>query len=404
MKVLLVTQYFFPENFKSNDIAFELSKKGYNVDVLCGIPNYPQGKYYKGYNLFKRRIERINGVNIYRVFQTPRGNNNFSLALNYLSFVISGCIWVLFFFLYKKYDSVIVHATSPITQSIPAVFLCKIKKIPLYLWVLDLWPDALRSGGGFKDGIFLNLINKLVIYIYENSNKILISSKGFMESICEKKDFKDKIIYFPNWSEDVFLANEEYQVPKLPEGFKIILAGNLGKSQNLDSIMAAALLTKNDLNIKWILIGDGSKKMWLDDFILKHDLSNTVYALGRYPLEAMPAFYKQANAMLVSLRSDFPHLKLVVPARLQSYMAAGRPILGLIEGGGAEIIRDSNCGYVVDSTDYKSLVDIIYEKVLVNLTEFEKKGRNGREYFMKNFSKEKCIDSLISIFHNCYSQ
>jgi len=397
MNVLLVTQYFFPENFKSNDIAFELTKKGYKVDVLCGIPNYPQGKYYKGYTFFRKRIEMINHVKVYRAFQFPRGKGNLRLALNYISYVFSACFWILYFSFFKSYDCIIVHAPSPITQGLPAILLSKLKCIPLYFWVLDLWPDALRSGGGIKSEKILKIVDKLVIFIYKNCDKILISSKKFSDAICQKGDFKDKIIYFPNWSEDVFYNNSDSRIPELPNGFKIMLAGNLGKSQNLDSVMDAALLTKDDKRIKWILLGDGSKKSWLDAFIRENDLSNTVFALGRYPIETMPSFYKQANAMLLTLRSDFPHLKLVVPARLQSYMAVGRPVIGMIEGGGADIILESECGYVVDAMDSKALVQLLYEKVFPSLSDFELKGQKGREYFMENFSKEKCINHLISI-------
>lgn len=401
MRILLVTQYFYPENFKSNDIAFELVNRGIKVDVLCGIPNYPQGKYYKGYSIFKKRVEIIDGVCIYRAFQFPRGRGVFWLFFNYFSFVFSGSLWALFFSLTKKYDCVVVHAPSPITQGLPAILLSKIKCIPLYFWILDLWPDALKSGAGITNEQVLSWVNKLVKFIYNNCSKILISSQGFRNEICLKGNFNDKIEYFPNWSEDVFINNDDnIEIPQLPEGFKIILAGNLGRSQNLESVMEAALLTKGDSRIKWILIGDGSKKEWLDNYILEHKLSNTVFALGRFPIEYMPSFYQQANAMLLTLSNDFSHLRLVVPARLQSYMAAGRPILAMIEGGAAEIITESDCGYVVEAKNAKALVRIIYEKVFPDIEGFETKGKKGRSFFKEYFLKEKCINHLVSIIRN----
>lgn len=397
MKILLVTQYFYPENFKSNDIAFELAKKGMEVDVLCGIPNYPKGKYYKGYSIFKRRVETINEVRVYRAFQFPRGKGGIRLFLNYISFVFSGSLWALFLAMAKRYDCVIVHEPSPVTQGLPAILLCKIKRIPLYFWVLDLWPDALKSGGGITSERILSLVDRLVRFTYRQCTKILISSKGFRNAICAKGDFDDKIEYFPNWSEDIFVHSNELKIPRLPDGFKIILAGNLGRSQNLESVMRAALLTQSDKRIKWILIGDGSKKEWLDHFIAEHGLSDTVFVLGRFPLESMPSFYRQADAMLLTLRSDFSHLKLVVPARLQSYMAAGRPVLAMIEGGGAEIISESGCGFAVGATDAEALVRVIYEKVFPDRKGFEAKGAKGRAFFNEYFSKEKCINHLISI-------
>ncbi len=398
-RTLIITQYFYPENFKSNDMAFGLAEKGIKIDVLCGIPNYPKGRYYKGYSLFKKRTEVINGVRVFRCFQTPRFSGGIWLFLNYLSFVISAGFWVIGLSLFRKYNNIIVHEPSPITQGIPAILLKKLQGIPLYFWVLDLWPDALKSGGGITNKKILSFVDKIVIFIYRNCDKILISSKGFRQAICEKGDFNNKIIYFPNWTEDIFLQKPNLQIPELPNGFKIMLAGNLGRSQNLEVVMKAAMLTKKNTYIKWIILGDGSKKEWLDNFILENDLSNTVYALGRFPIETMPLFYAQADAMLLTLKNSFPHLKLVVPARLQSYMASGKPVLGMIEGGGADLIKESNCGYAVDSTDAEGFVKVLHDKVLSDKEKFKHMGIQGKKFFIKNFSKEKCINHLFSIIN-----
>lgn len=399
-RVLIITQYFYPENFKSNDIAFELAKKGYGVDVLCGIPNYPDGEYFRGYGLFKKRFENINGVNVFRSFQIARGkNNSIRLALNYLSYAFFASLWILFYFIWRKYDVIFVHEPSPITQGIPAVLLKKIKRIPLYFWVLDIWPDAMTSGGGIKNKKILSLVDSLVRFIYNNCDRILISSRGFESLILNKGDYQDKIVYYPNWSEDILSMSQDYSTPELPDGFLIMVAGNLGKSQNPEAIIEAAKLTSSNKTIKWIFIGDGSKKQWIDYAIENYSLHETVFTYGRFPFEAMPKLFSHANAMLLTLKAEYPHLKQVVPARLQSYMAASVPVLGMIDGGGADIIQESDCGYVVPAGDYNELVRVLNETVLTDLDSFKVKGQNGRRYYEDNFRKETCIENLVDIFN-----
>ena len=400
-RVLLVTQYFYPEGFKSNDIAFELAKRGYEVDALVSIPNYPKGKYFDGYGIFRRRREVVNGVNVYRAFQIPRGKGGLRLMLTYISYVISSVMWVLFFFAWKKrYDAIIVHQTSPIFQAIPAVLLKKLRKTPVYTWVLDIWPDAMKSGGGIKSEKLLKLVDKIVVWVYKNSDKILISSKRFVESICPKGDFADKIVYFPNWSDDVLQMPDvvaETSLPKLPEGFRIMIAGNLGTAQSLDCVAEAMLHLKDVSEVKWVFVGDGSCKEWLETFIIDNDLQQSAVCVGRFPASYMPYFYKQASAMLVTLRPGFPHLGMVVPARVQSYMSAGRPILGMVGSGGADLIAEADCGYSVPAGDAKALAELICNQVLTDKVAFEKKGVNGREFYLANFTKEHCIDNLCNI-------
>lgn len=398
MRILLVTQYFYPEVFKSNDLAFELARRGHHVDALVGIPNYPEGKYFKGYGLFKKRHEVINGVNVYRCFQVPRGRGGWRLPINYFSYVISGCLWVLFFFAWrKKYDCIIGHEPSPIFQAYPALLLRKLRKTPFYYWIMDLWPDAMMSGGGVKNKRLLGFIDKLVKGIYKQTDKILITSKRFREPIAAKGDFADKIIYFPNWSDDILNMPQDYDIPLLPDGFRIMIAGNLGKSQNLEAVTEVMLGLKDIPEVKWIFVGGGSRKDWLEQFIQENGLEDRAICVGQYPFKAMPAFFKRADAMLVTLRAGFSHLEAVVPARLQSYMSAGRPVLAMIGCGGADIIEESHCGYAVPAGDSVALIELIKGKVLTNKAAFEQMGQNGRDYYTKNYRLDMCIDNLERI-------
>ncbi|MCQ2114394.1 MAG: glycosyltransferase family 4 protein [Bacteroidaceae bacterium] len=399
MRVLLITQYFHPENFKSNDIAFELKKRGYEVDALVGIPNYPEGKIYPGYGILKKRCETINGVNVYRTFQIPRGKSAIRLFVNYFSYAISATIDILFFYAFRKYDAVIVHEVSPIFQAIPAVVYKKLKKKPLYLWVLDIWPDALRSSGGINSKTIINFVDVIVKWVYDNSYKILLSSRRFEDMILEKGDYKNKMEYFPNWSDDQTIVDDSIQIPELPDGFLIMITGNLGKVQDLESVGECMKILHNYKELKWIFVGDGSHKEWLDRFIVENGLSDVAFTLGRFSGTAMPKFYQKANALLVTLKGDYPQTRKVVPARLQSYMSAGRPVLAMMGEGGADIIRESNCGYAVDAGDYTALADVILSKVLKNQDEFEKMGLNGRIYYEREFTKGKCMEHLCEIIN-----
>ena len=398
MRILLVTQYFYPEVFKSNDLAFELARRGHHVDALVGIPNYPDGKYFKGYGLLTKRHEVVNGVNVYRCFQTPRGKGGWRLPINYFTYVISGCLWVLFFFAWKKkYDCISGHEPSPIFQAYPALLLRKLRRIPFYYWIMDLWPDAMKSGGGVKNERILHFVDKLVKGIYRNTDKILITSKRFEAPIAAKGDFKEKIIYYPNWSDDVLSMPQEYDIPKLPDGFRIMIAGNLGKSQNLEAVTEVMLGLKDIPEVKWIFVGGGSRKEWLEQFIINNGLTERAICVGQYPFKAMPAFLRQADAMMVTLKAGFPHLEAVVPARLQTYMSAARPVLAMIGCGGADIIGESKCGYAVPAGDSAALIRIIKEKVLTNRDAFDQMGKNGRAYYERNYRMDMCIDNLEKI-------
>lgn len=396
-RVLIVTQYFYPENFKSNDIAFELERRGYEVEALVGIPNYPEGKYFEGFGILKKRHEVVNGVHVYRVFQIPRGKGGWRLPINYFSYVISASFWVLFKIAWKKYDCIIGHEPSPIFQAYPAILLRSIKKIPFYCWILDLWPPSIMNNP--KNAISkaaVNIVENQVHFIYKRSDKLLISSRLFMNHVLEHGGTENQIEYFPNWSDDMLCPNTNALDFQLPEGFIIMMAGNLGDSQDLDSVAKLILELRDVKEIKWVFVGDGSKKRWLDQFILDQHLEETCYAVGRYPYSVMPIFYRRANAMLLSLKSASKQLDCVVPARLQSYMSGAKPIYAMIGRGGAEVIKEADAGYCAAPGDYIEMAEKIRES-LSNREELRRKGESGRLFFEQNFTKEKCIDHLCKI-------
>lgn len=401
MKVLLVTQYFFPENFKSNDIAFELVKRGHEVTVLTGLPNYPEGKIYKSYGFFKRRDEVVNGVKVIRTLLMPRGKGGgIRLFLNYFSWAFFASIRALSLSFQSKFDVVLVHEPSPITQGFPAIVIKKIQKIPLYFWVLDLWPESLSSAGGIKNKTVLSFFTKMVKYIYNNSDKILISSKGFKESILAKGNYEYKLIYFPNWAEDSILKGDSnYPIAELPKGFKILFAGNIGVAQDVNSIIKAALILKERLDIHFVFVGDGRSKSQLEDFVSENNLNQTVHFLGRFPLEAMKTFFNSADVLLVSLKDELI-FNATVPAKLQAYLCTQKSILGMLNGEGAAIIKDANCGLSVNAGDSEGLAKEIIKLYEMSSEERNSLGKNGFKYFEENFTMSKCIDNLEIILKN----
>lgn len=403
MRVLLVTQYFHPENFKSNDVAFELSRRGYDVTVLTGLPNYPQGRIYEGYGIFRKRKETIEGVKVYRTLVIPRGDGGgVRLALNYLSWAFIASLWAFFMAIFHRYDAVIVHETSPVTQGFPALVVKWVQRIPMFFWVLDLWPESLQAAGNINNRFVIDFFTGVTRLIYRNSDKILMSSNGFRKSILEKGDFADKLVYFPNWAEDIFSGTAEAEVPLMPEGFKVMFAGNVGEAQDFESVMKAAELLKGT-GVRLVIVGDGRRKEYVDAYIAEKGLSDVVYMMGRHPLETMPAFFSKADVLFLSLKNDYI-FTLTTPAKLQAYMASGKPVLAMIDGDARQLIEDSGCGLACNAGDAEAFALSIMKMKEMPEDELRAYGLRGRSYFDAHFRKDGCIDNLCSLLEEYESR
>lgn len=397
MKILFVCQYFYPEVFRGNDIAFHWAEDGHEVHVVCGVPNYPDGVFHKGYGWFKRRHEVINGVKVTRLPIIPRGNNKILLIFNYFSYLIVGLVYMLFHALFHKYDRVFVQQLSPVMMSAPGVLYKKLRRVPLYTWVLDLWPESLTAAGGINNKYVLAFFKHYVKSEYKHSDKILISSRSFEKSILEYGDYKDKIVYYPQWSDASpnynVNVNKNDNLPELPEGFKLMFAGAVGEAHGFECTMEAARMTKEHKEIKWVIVGDGRKLEWVREYVKEHGLEETVYTLGRFPAEAMPWFFGQADVMLVTL-SDDPLFKLYAPAKISSYMAAGKPIVAVLNGEGAEMIRDAGCGWTLAAGDAEGFAKLAIDLSREDASELAAKGANAAKYYDEHFVKEKCLKKL----------
>ncbi len=396
-KILIISPHFYPEDFKCNEVAFELVKRGYNVTALSDIPNYPQGKFYKGYGFLRRRRELVNGVKVIRTAMIPRGSGSgFRLALNYLSFAFTACIRAFFMALFRKYDTIVVHQLSPVTVGLPAIIIKKLRpKTKLLFWVLDLWPESLEVAGGISNKIVLGFFERIAKSCYKNSDKILMSSKGFKKSICSKGDFESKLEYFPNWADGELNCHSDYKLPSLPKGFKIMFAGNVGEAQDFEHTLEAfkLLYEQGVSNIHFIIVGDGRKKPWVEKYIVDNGLQDIVHCVGRHPLNTMGLFFAQADVLYFALK-DSLIFNLTCPAKVQAYMSAGKPVLAMINGEGANIIRNASCGLSVGAGDSKALARMIVKMSQLSNNELIEMGKCGKEFSELHFSFEKNIDNL----------
>ena len=362
--------------------------------MVCGVPNYPDGVFYKGYGWFKRRHETVNGVRVTRLPIIPRRNNKVMLMLNYFSYLFVAWVWMLFHALFHKYDRIFVQQLSPVMMSAPGVLYKRLRKTPLYTWVLDLWPESLTAAGGINNKWVLAFFKHYVKMEYKHSEKILISSRSFEKSILEYGNYADKIVYYPQWSDgaDGLLIPPE-NVPVIPDGFKLMFAGAVGEAHGFECTMEAARLTKEHKDIRWIIVGDGRKLDWVREYVKEHGLEETVLTPGRFPAETMPWFFAQADVMLVTLNDD-PLFRLYAPAKISSYMAAGKPIVAVLNGEGAEVIRDADCGWTLPAGDAEGFAKLAIELSQKEDSELAAKGVNAEKYYNEHFIKEKCLKKL----------
>ncbi len=404
MRLCIFTNHFFPEDFKVNDIAFELARREYDVTVITAVPDYPRGRFFEGYSLFRRRREVVDGVRVIRLPIIPRGRGGaLRLALNYLSYFASASVFTFLHAFKERYDAVFVHLTSPFFIGVPAVHLKRRQGIPLYFWTLDLWPESLASAGGISNPWIIMPQNRMVSYVYRHCDRILIGSKGFARSICGKGDFKSKLVYFPNWAETTDCPDGKDMLSPIPPfdsmvggDFICLFAGNIGEAQGLDAILLAAERLREKKNIKFVFVGDGRRRENLLSLVDERSLHETVFLPGRLPLDMMPLLMRRASVLMVSLKDD-PCLSLTVPAKMQFYMAQGRPILAMLDGDGADLVCEAQCGIAVAAGDIGRFVEAVLQMEAMPRGELEAWGANGRRYYDRYFSRPLRMDQLDAL-------
>ena len=397
MNILVVTQYFWPEEFRINELSRMLVARGHQVTVLTGIPNYPGGSFFPGYGFIRNKTEYYEGIKIIRVPLLPRGKGGgFRLTLNYFSFVFFASILGPLK-CRDPYDIIFVYEPSPITVGIPAIVMKKIKSAPIVFWVQDLWPDSLPATGAVKSQYILKMVEYLVKFIYSCCDLILVQSKVFINAISSMGIEQSKIKYFPNSAEGIFSQADGVaklsQDIKFPEGFRIMFAGNIGAAQDFETILKAAELIKKHADIHWVIVGDGRMFSWVQEQVEFRQLSQTVHLLGRHPVEAMPSFFSKADVMLVTLRKE-PIFALTVPAKVQAYMASARPIIAALDGEGSRTIEEAGAGLVCPSENAEMLAETVLKVYHMDQVQRKMMAMNGRKYFEDNYEPNKLIDDL----------
>ncbi len=394
MKLLIVSQHFWPEKFRINDICKGLSKKNHEIYVLTGIPNYPSGILNQKYKEDHTKFKEYYNCKIIRVPILLRGKSKFSLFLNYLSFPIIASTYGLFKIWKIKFNSILIFQTSPIFQALPGILLSKLKGIKSAMIVLDLWPEAIK---GTKYNFLYSLIDLFSNFVYKNLSLILCQSRAFQRSIQNKIQEPEKVIFFPSWSDDKSSDNKSLQ--NLPNSyeqysqFKILSTGAIGEPQDMESvIMLATELKKENVSAKIFMVGNGTQYELTRNLIKKNQLEAHIELLGEYELEMMAAFFDQADFAFISLRNQLAY-NMTIPARMQSYTFHGKPILGMANGEVNEMINTNNLGYCAESGDYKELTKVI-KKIISLKVRDNSYSLNSKRYYEENFQRDRLLSKL----------
>jgi len=397
MKILVVTQYFWPENFRINDLVLGLKERGHEVKVMTGLPNYPGGCFFTGYSFFGPLIETYENIPVFRVPILPRGNGSgIRLMLNFISFLFFACLFAPLHRL-GSVDLILIYEPSPITVCLPALWLKKLKSAPVMFWMQDLWPESLSATGAIRSKKIIKMVDILVRFIYRGCDWILIQSRAFTEPVLRQGGNSQRILYFPNSAEELYgpvkLESNASEHALMPEGFCVTFAGNIGAAQDFGTILDAADLLKEQTEINWVIIGDGRMFPWVKRHATKRGLNETVHLLGRYPAEAMPRFFALSDVLLVTLKKE-PIFALTIPSKVQSYLACAKPIIAALDGEGARVVKEAGAGLTCKTENPKALAEAVLK--LHNMSKVERKemGKKGRSYFEKHFERETLLDRL----------
>jgi len=399
-RILVVSQHYWPESFRITDIVDGFIEKGYDVEVLCGIPNYPAGQFFDGYGFFRNRRQITeNGAKVRRCFEIKRGNNsNIRIFLNYISFPISS-IFSLPYLMRQEYDKIFLFNTSPVMMSLAGVLLGRIKKIETTMYVLDLWPENLYSVIKVKNKLLRAWASNVSNWYYRKTDKLIANAQKLRTLLLERtgKD-ENKITYIPQFCEKVFedvIVYEEL-VSKFYNSFNLVFTGNISPAQSFETVISAAKILKEKgyTDIKWIVIGDGMSKQWLVSEVEKEGLSDVFEFIGRVPIEEIPKYTYIADGLFACLNKS-ELLDCTLPAKIFSYYAAERPVILAMDGEIQQIVRESGAGFAIDSEDSGAFSEAVIELYNTTVEERASMGRAAKDYYFEHFERNKNMEKLI---------
>lgn len=383
-------QHYYPENFQITDICEQLVKDDYTVTALVGLPNYPSGILDNDYKYGKNRNENINGVNVVRCFEIPRRKNVLFLALNYISFWLSSIKKVKT--LSSDFDIVLGYETSPITMIAAASKYSKKYNKPFILWCCDIWPECLKVYIKSEKNFIFVFFKEISKKLYSSANLILCQSESFIEYLYKVHNITNTR-YLPYYFE-----NPKINLEKIDNGIiDFVFLGNIGKAQNLEKVLDAFYMI-NDLNYVFHIVGDGSNFNNIKKYVEKNSMNNKVVFYGRKPVNEMNKFYSLADACIVSLTVE-NDIGLTLPTKVQGYMAAGKPIIGMISGSAKKAIDEAKCGICVEGNDVEGLANALRD-FIINNDAYSNCGENAFNYYKKNFTKKSVISKLEEIINN----
>ena len=398
-RILVVSQHYWPESFRVNDIVEGFIENGYDVEVLCGIPNYPAGQFFDGYGVFKNRRQVENGIKIRRCFEIKRGNNsNLRIFLNYISFPISS-VFSLPYLMRQKYDKIFLFNTSPVMMAYAGILLGRWKKIESTMYVLDLWPENLYSVLNIKSRFLRGFAQRVSNWHYRKTDKLIANSRKLQSLLIERigKD-EDMVTYIPQFCEKVFenIVIDEDLVSQYSGSFNMVFTGNISPAQSFETVINAAGLLKDKgyADIKWIVVGDGMSKKWLEDEVSKAELDDCFVFTGRVPMNDIPKYTHIADVLFACLAKS-EMLDATLPAKVFSYYAAGRPIVLTMDGEIQQIVAESEAGFVVDSGDSGGLADAVVSLYEMSAEERVAMGEAAKSYYFEHFERDLNMEKLM---------
>lgn len=393
MNIQVVSEYYYPDNFRINDIVAELVTQGHKVEVITALPDYATGKVPERYRGFRNRREIIFGAETVRIHTSERGTGVFRRALNYGTFMINSFFYSLFC---KKpdCDAIFVYETSPVFQALPAIMLKKRTKKKLVLYCCDLWPESLKAWGVKEESFLFKRVRTFSGWLYRQCDVVAISSKPFqeyLERVCGVES--NRIVYLPQHCNDDFA--EIASVHEENDCIDFMFAGNIGAVQDVDCIVRAVSEIETDKKFCVHIVGDGSEFSHVQELAQQLNLSDRIVFHGRHPVEEMVRFYRMADCFLLTLRGD-DSIGMTLPAKSQGYLCAGKPVVAAINGAGADLIREADCGEVVPAGDYRALAQLM-SKVIAEFDSYRENGNRGRMYYETHFTKAIFVRNLLKL-------
>ncbi|WP_195269669.1 glycosyltransferase family 4 protein [Eubacterium sp. 1001713B170207_170306_E7] len=389
MRIFIISQNYYPDNFRINDLSATLVKRGHDVRVLTGLPDYATSRVPEEYKGFKNRRQNIGGVEVVRVPVIARRSGMFFRCLNYLSFALAACVYCLF--MLWEFDVIYVYGTSPVTSLCPAVLLKRMRRKNIFYYCLDLWPESMKIGGVSDESFLYRMVAVFSRWLYSQCDHIAVTSRPFMDYMERINGvFPDRMDYLPQDAEESCLASNFTAVDNGVADF--VFMGNIGKVQDVVCIIEAAERLRETPGIRVHLVGGGSDVENCKRLVRKKGLEKRVLFYGRRPPEEMEKYYRLADACLLTLRCDTA-VGFTLPGKLQGYMAAGKPVIAAIDGAASEIIAEAGCGLCARAGDAAGLAEMM-RRFAKSPENYRLCGERGRKYFKEHFEKERHITQL----------